>query len=153
MELFNASLGVPTVPAHVPLAHGAVRTRNGIGPADDTYHQIALFQSAARPGLEHATKRFMAQYEARLSWRSPAVLALSGLQICPADPNRYRFHEHRPASEIRLRNIFEFCRARFLRFYRDRFHCLFITPLCGRFAPLLQLQSRKAQTQIFSATL
>src|SRR5262249_28452867 len=92
----------------------------------------------------------MAQHEARLSGRSPAVLALGDLYVRPADPNRDSFHEHRAASDIRLRNIFQFRGARFLWLYSDRSHHIvsFITPLGGRFAPLLRLQSRKAQIQI-----
>src|SRR5262247_3061346 len=92
----------------------------------------------------------MAQYEARLSGRSPAVLALGDLHVCPADPNRNSLHEHRAVSEIGLRNIFQLSGVRFLWFYRDRFHHVvsFIKPLGGRFGLSLRLQSRTARIQI-----
>src|SRR5437763_15455785 len=83
----------------------------------------------------------------RWPWTHLAVLALGDLHVSPADSNRDAFHEHRAGAEIGLRNIFQLCGARFLWLYRDRFHpfVTFITPLGGRFAPLLRLQSRKAQ--------
>jgi hypothetical protein len=94
MDLFDASLGVLTVAAHVPLADGAVRTRNGIGAADDTYHKVALTHCTVRPRIEHTTKGFVAENKPTLSGRSPAVLARSDLHVCAADPNRDRFHEY-----------------------------------------------------------
>jgi hypothetical protein len=49
MDLFNASFGVLTVAAHLPLADGAAWTRN-----DDTGHNITFFQTAARPRVKNA---------------------------------------------------------------------------------------------------
>ena len=64
----------------------------------------------------------MAQHEARLSRRGPAVLPLHDLDIGPADPDGDGFHEHRAVTHIRLRDLLQPCGPRLLRFYRDGFH-------------------------------
>ncbi len=47
VDLLDAVLGVEAVSAHVPLTAGAGLAGDGIGPADDADHQVALRQ--ARP--------------------------------------------------------------------------------------------------------
>jgi hypothetical protein len=41
VDLLDAALGVLAVPAHVPLAHRAVRTGNRVRAADDAHYEIA----------------------------------------------------------------------------------------------------------------
>ena len=48
----------------------------------------------------------MTEYEARLSRRSPAVLALDDLDVRPTNADGNGFHEDRTFMHIRLRNIF-----------------------------------------------
>jgi len=44
VDLFDSTLGVMTVAAHVPFAHGAIWAGNGIRTADNADHQVALFK-------------------------------------------------------------------------------------------------------------
>src|SRR3974377_621888 len=57
VDLLDAALGVLAVPAHVPLADRAVRTRDGIGASHDADDEIALLQRGGRAGIEDAAER------------------------------------------------------------------------------------------------
>lgn len=56
----------------------------------------------------------MAQHEARLARRGPAVLPLHDLDIGSADADSDGFHEHRAFVRVRLRDILQPCGSRFL---------------------------------------
>ena len=112
VDLLDAALGVLAVPAHVPLAHRAVRTRHGVGPPDDADHQIALLERGVRAWVHDPAQRLVPEHEARLALRRPAVLALDDLDVGPAHADRDGFHEDRPAACVRLGDVFETCGVR-----------------------------------------
>ncbi len=49
----------------------------------------------------------MAEHEARLAGRSPAVLALHDLDVRPTNADGNGFHEDRALMGVRFRKIFE----------------------------------------------
>jgi hypothetical protein len=71
----------------------------------------------------------MAQHEARLSGRCPAVFAIGNLDVGPANADGDGFHEDRSFAHIGLRNRLQKRAARFLWFYSNSFHlvvCFFL---------------------------
>jgi hypothetical protein len=109
MDFFNPPLGVLSVGAHIPFAHRAVGAGNRIRTADDSYHQVALFEGTAWTWIDDATKGFMPQNQARLSRWRPTILPFDDLGVCPADTDCYRFNQYRAFTLIRLRNILVSC--------------------------------------------
>ena len=103
----DAALGVLAVPAHVPLAHRAVGAGHGVGAADDADHQVAFLQPAARARVDHPAEGFVAEHEARLAGRRPAVLALDDLDVGAADADGDGFHENRTVARVGLRNVLQ----------------------------------------------
>ena len=122
VDLFDAALGVLAVAAHVPLAHRAVRAWDGVGAADDADHEIALREPTGRAWVHHAAERFMAQHQARLAGRRPAVLPFHDFHVGPTDPDSDGSHQDRTIAHVRLGDVFQLCRSRFLRLNRDGLH-------------------------------
>jgi hypothetical protein len=94
VDLLDAALGVLAVAAHVPFTHRAIRTGNRIGAADDTHYQIALLESARRPRVQDAAQGFMAEHQALLPGRGPAVLAVRNLDVSAANADGDGLHQH-----------------------------------------------------------
>jgi hypothetical protein len=92
--LLNASLGVLPVTTHVPLSNCAVGARNGIGTAYYTHNEVAGFEATKWVGLNHATKRLVAKYKARLTRRRPTIFTLDDFDVGTADANSDRFYQH-----------------------------------------------------------
>ena len=113
---------VLAVSAHVPLADGAVWARHGVRSPDDAGHQITLFERGVRARIDDAPQRLVPEHQTRLALRSPAVLSLNDFDIGPAHPDRNGFHEDRPATCVRLGDVFEACGLGLARFNGDRFH-------------------------------
>ena len=72
VDLLDAALGVLAVAAHVPLADGAVRARDGVGPAHDADDQVALLQAAARAGVDDPAERLVAEHQPVLARAAPS---------------------------------------------------------------------------------
>lgn len=67
-------LGVLAVPAEVPLARTAVVTGHGIGAPHDADDVVALGKAGARRSLAYTPDRLVAEDEALVTGRRPAVL-------------------------------------------------------------------------------
>jgi len=107
VALLDAALGVLAVAAHIPFANGAGGARHRIGPPHDANHQIARRNAAAIRRLFDAAERFMADDEALMSGRRPAIMAIDDLVIGAANAERERAHQNRAIALRRRRHIFE----------------------------------------------
>jgi hypothetical protein len=105
VDFFDPPLGVLTVPAHVPLAHCTVWAGYGIWAADDADDQITLFEGTVWTWINDPAEGFMAEHEAFLVRRSPTILALDDLNICPADSDGHSLHKDGALTHFRLREI------------------------------------------------
>ena len=64
VDLLDPALGVPAVPAHVPLPHRTIGAGHGVGAADDADHEITLLEGAGRTRIDDAAEGFVAEHEA-----------------------------------------------------------------------------------------
>jgi hypothetical protein len=126
VDLLDASLGVLAVAAHVPLTDRAVGAWHRVGSPDDADHQITLLERGVRARVHHPAQGLVPEHQARLALRSPAVLSFYDLDVGPAHADRDRLHQHRPATHVRLRDVFQTCSVRFVRFDRNRLHLRFL---------------------------
>ena len=79
-------------------------------------------QPAARARIQHTAEGFVAQYEARLAGRRPAVLPLHDLDVGPADADGDGFDKYRALACVGLGDILQPCGPRLLRLYGNRLH-------------------------------
>ena len=93
--LFDPPFRVLAVAAHVPLADGAVRARDGIRAAHDRHHQVAGHESGVCGGLAHVAEGFVADGEARFAGRGPAVVSVDDLDVGAAYADGSGFDEYR----------------------------------------------------------
>jgi hypothetical protein len=107
VDLLDAALGVLAVAAHVPLPHRTVGAGDGVGAPDDAHHEIALLQSSCEPGVEHAAQRLVAENQAGLAGRGPAVLPLDDLGVGAADADRHRLDEHGTVANVGFRDLLQ----------------------------------------------
>jgi hypothetical protein len=82
------------VTTHVPLSNCAVGARNGIGTANYTHYEVAVFEATKGVGLNHATERLVAKHKARLTRRRPTILTLDDFDVGTANTNSDRFYQH-----------------------------------------------------------
>ena len=122
IDLLDASFRILAVPAHIPLAYCAMRTWNWIRTPDNTHDEIAFLKRTAIPGIDDTSKRFVSQYQAGASRRSPTVFSFNDLNIGRADTYGNRFDNHGSITRIGLGDFLESCTSRFLGFNSDRFH-------------------------------
>src|SRR4029453_14845965 len=101
----DAALGVAAVPAHVPLADGAARAGNRVGPAHDARHEVAAGELARGAGVEDASERLVPEDEARPSCRGPSVVAFGDLDVRAADADGDRLDEDRSLALGGLRHV------------------------------------------------
>src|SRR5262249_56790819 len=73
VDLLDPALGIAAVAAHVPLADGTVRARDGIGTADDPDDQVAGRKRARRARVQDAAERLVPEDE---TIRAPGAPAL-----------------------------------------------------------------------------
>ena len=78
----------------------------------------------ARSRVHHAPERFVAEDEARLAGRSPAVLPLDDLDVGPADADGDGLHEDRPLRRARFRNLLQPGGPGLAGLHGDGFHAL-----------------------------
>ena len=92
VEPLDAALGVLAVAAHVPLALGAAGARDGVGPADDARHELALLETSARPPSRGRAARGRARAaRGRAAARRERPPAIS--RSVPQTPSRTRLDE------------------------------------------------------------
>ena len=93
-----------------------------IGRSRVVLGQTALAQSSARTGMDDAAERLVAEDEARLARRRPAVLAFHDLDVRTAYADGDRLDEHRPVARVGLRDVLEPCSFWRVRLNSDGFH-------------------------------
>src|SRR5258706_16296167 len=84
-------------------------------------------------GVHHTAKGFVAQHEARLARRRPAVFPLYDLDVGPADADGDGFYKYRALACVGLGDVLQPCCPRLLRLYGNRLHL--VTSCCGRVPP------------------
>jgi len=105
MSLLDAALGIAAIEAHVPVARGASRTEQRIGPPHDADNKIAARKIAAlRSGLD-GPQGFVAKNETRLVRRRPAIVAGDNLAIGATNAERVRAHQDLTVGYRRQRNV------------------------------------------------
>ena len=105
VALFDATLGIFAVAAHVPFADSAGGTGHRIRPAHNADHQVAARNAAAIRRLFDTAERFMADDETLVTGRRPAVMAVDDLVVGAANAERQRAHQHGAIALRRRRNV------------------------------------------------
>jgi len=124
VDLLDATLRVLPVPAHVPLADRAGGTGDRVRAADDADDEVALLERARRARVEDPAQRLVAEDEAVVPGRRPAVLPLGDLDVRPADADGDGFDEDRALADLRLGDLFEAGGAGLHRFDGDGLHAV-----------------------------
>ena len=122
MTFFDPAFGVSAIAAHVPLVDRAIRTRDRIGPSDDSDDAISALEVASGRRVDDLAQRLVSQDESLTSRGRPAVGAPDDFEIRSAYADGQRFDQHRAVRPRRFRDLVESCGASLVGNHRDRSH-------------------------------
>jgi hypothetical protein len=94
VTLLDAAFGVAAVAAHVPFAHGAGGTRNGVGPTHNAHHPITRPDVNAGRRLLNATQRLVPKHQPALPRWCKSIFACDDFAVGPAHAKRQRANQN-----------------------------------------------------------